>query len=57
MQEYLVCVIAADGHIKQHIKFRAPDDQAALEYARQHARLDDVGDWTLERVVGTLTCD
>ena len=53
MEEYRVCVIAADGHIEQRIEFLAPDDQVALELARQHLEGDDAEAW-LEHVVAKL---
>jgi hypothetical protein len=53
MEEYRICIVAPDGHVEQCIEFRAPDDQAALEFARQHMAGDDAEAW-LERVVGKL---
>jgi len=53
VEEYLVCVIAADGRIEQRLEFLAPNDQVALELARQHLDSDDAEAW-LERVVGKL---
>jgi hypothetical protein len=53
VEEYRVCIVASDGHIKQRLEFQAPNDQAALEYARLHIGGDHAEAW-LERVVAKL---
>ena len=47
MNEYRIVI----GDDRQHIEFSAPDDQAALEFARKHMGRDGVEAWSLERVV------
>jgi len=53
MEEYRICLVAG-GQINQRIEFGAPNDQAAVEYARQVMNHDDAVEWDLERVVGKL---
>ena len=53
MQEYRAYLVNSEGHLNDHIEFRAPDDQTALTHVRQYLNGQDAEVW-LTRIVTRL---
>ena len=54
LAEYRAYVLGKAGHVLKRHAFKAPDDAAALERARQYLENSDVEVWQQDRLVGTL---
>jgi hypothetical protein len=54
MQEYRIFILGPDGHIMDRYEFRAPDDNAAKEHAKQMVDGHDIELWERARKIAEL---